>query len=45
MFLITADLTKNGLAIPEVDELASIPLSLWALENGYVNLVPNLLGM
>ncbi len=45
MFLITADLTKNGLAIPEVDELASIPLGLWAQENGYVKLVPNLLGM
>jgi hypothetical protein len=29
------DLTKNGLAIPVVDELATIPLNLWAEENGY----------
>jgi len=39
------DLTKNGLADPLVDELASVPLSLWAQEHGYAKLYPNLLGM
>jgi FdhE protein len=39
------DLTKNGLAEPLVDELASVPLNLWAQEHGYTKLHPNLLGM
>jgi FdhE protein len=39
------DLTKNGLANPLVDELASVPLSLWAQQHGYAKLHPNLLGM
>jgi formate dehydrogenase maturation protein FdhE len=34
-YAITVDLTKNGLAVPEVDALAAIPLTLWADENGY----------
>jgi FdhE protein len=41
----TIDLTKNGLAEPLVDELASVPLNLWAQEHGYAKLHPNLLGM
>jgi FdhE protein len=43
-YINTVDLTKNGLAIPEVDEYASVPLDLWAMENGYTKLLPNLLG-
>ncbi len=39
------DLTKSGLAEPLVDELASVPLNLWAQEHGYAKLQPNLLGM
>jgi formate dehydrogenase maturation protein FdhE len=39
------DLTKNGLAVPLIDELASVPLNLWARENGYTKLQLNLLGM
>jgi FdhE protein len=39
------DLTKNGLADPLVDELAAVPLNLWAQEHGYAKLYPNLLGM
>jgi FdhE protein len=39
------DLTKNGLADPLVDELASVTLNLWAQEHGYSKLHPNLLGM
>jgi FdhE protein len=44
-YIKSIDLTKNGLADPLVDELASIPLSLWAHEHGYAKLHPNLLGM
>ena len=44
-YIKTIDLTKNGNAVPVVDELAAIPLSLWAEENGYSKLQPNLLGI
>ncbi len=43
-YLRTVDLTKDGHAIPLVDDLAAIPLSLWAHERGYARLQPNLLG-
>jgi FdhE protein len=44
-YIKTVDLTKNGLAVPVVDELATIPLNLWAQENGYAKLQTNLLGI
>jgi FdhE protein len=44
-YIKSIDLTKNGLADPLVDELASVPLNLWAQEHGYTKLHPNLLGM
>lgn len=44
-YIKTIDLTKNGNAVPVVDELAAIPLSLWAMENGYSKLEPNVLGI
>jgi FdhE protein len=43
-YIKTVDLTKNGRAVPVVDELAAIPLSLWAEEHGYKKLQANLLG-
>jgi len=43
-FLRTIDLTKDGNAVPIVDDLAGIPLSLWAQENGYTRIQGNLLG-
>jgi len=43
-FLTTIDLTKDGHAIPLVDDLSAIPLTLWAHEHGYSRLQPNLLG-
>jgi formate dehydrogenase maturation protein FdhE len=43
-YLKSIDLTKSGLAIPVVDELATIPLDLWAPENGYLKLQIKLLG-
>ncbi len=44
-YIKSIDLTKNGLAVPPVDELASIPLNLWAQEHRYAKLQLNLLGM
>jgi FdhE protein len=44
-YIKSIDFTKNGLADPLVDELASVPLNLWAQERGYTKLHPNLLGM
>ena len=41
-YLKAIDLTLDGLAVPEVDELASVALDLWAAENGYTKLAPNL---
>jgi FdhE protein len=43
-YLKSIDLTKTGLAVPIVDELATIPLDLWAREHGYGKLQVNLLG-
>jgi formate dehydrogenase accessory protein FdhE len=44
-FLVrTIDLTKDGHAVPVVDDLAAIPLTFWAHEHGYSRLQPNLLG-
>lgn len=43
-YLPTINLTKDGHAIPLVDDLAAIPLTLWAHEHGYSRLQPNLLG-
>jgi len=44
-YIKTVDLTKNGHAVPVVDELAIIPLDLWATEHGYQKIQPNLLGV
>lgn len=42
--LRTVDLTKDGNAIPLVDDLAAIPLGLWARENGYKRIQDNFFG-
>jgi formate dehydrogenase accessory protein FdhE len=42
-YVRTIDLTKDGNAVPLVDDLAAIPLSLWASEHGYSRIHPNLL--
>lgn len=44
-YIKTIDMTKDGRAVPVVDELAAIPLSLWAAEKGYVKVSGNLLGI
>ena len=43
-YLRSIDLTKDGNAVPLVDDLAAIPLSFWAEENGYRRIQANLLG-
>jgi formate dehydrogenase accessory protein FdhE len=40
----TVDLTKDGNAVPLVDDLAAIPLTLWAEEQGFTRPQQNLLG-
>jgi FdhE protein len=44
-YIKTVDLTKDGRAVPDVDEIATIPLNLWAAEHGYTKLQVNLLGL
>jgi formate dehydrogenase maturation protein FdhE len=42
-FLRTIDLTKDGNAVPIVDDLAAVPLGLWTHEHGYKRIQQNLL--
>lgn len=44
-YIKTVDLTKDGHAVPIVDELATISLNLWASDHGYTKLHANLLGV
>ena len=41
-YIKAIDLTVDGRAVPEVDELASVALDLWGVENGYTKLAANL---
>ncbi len=44
-YIKSIDLTKDGHAIPVVDEIATVVLSIWAEEHGYSKLETNLLGV
>lgn len=44
-YIKTVDLTRDGLADPMIDEIAAIPLDLWAQEQGYSKLQTNLMLM
>jgi FdhE protein len=44
-YLKSIDMTKNGRAVPVVDELATVSLNLWAQEKNYHKLSPNLFGV
>jgi FdhE protein len=44
-YIKTVDLTKDGRAVPVVDELMTIPLDLWAEEHGYFKIHSNILGI
>jgi len=44
-YLLNIDLGRDGHAVPVVDEMAAIPLDLYAGEQGLVKIVPNLMGL
>ena len=44
-YLKSIDLTKDGHAIPVVDDIATIALNIWAEEHGYSKFETNLLGV
>jgi FdhE protein len=43
-YLIEIDLGRDARAVPEVDELAALPLDLYAVEHGLSKITPNLMG-
>jgi Protein involved in formate dehydrogenase formation len=43
-YLIDVDLGRDARAVPEVDELAALPLDLYATERGLSKITPNLMG-
>jgi FdhE protein len=43
-YIKAIDLTRDGNAIPEVDEIAALPLDLWAVEHGYRKVARGLFG-
>jgi len=44
-YLIGVDLRRDAAAVPVVDEMAALPLDLYAKERGLSKVVPNLMGM
>lgn len=44
-YVKTIDLSKDGLAVPCVDDIASVSLDLWAREQEYTRLKRNVLGL
>jgi FdhE protein len=44
-YLKSIDLSKNGKAVPVVDELATLSLNMWAQEHNYQKVQPNLFGV
>ena len=44
-YLVGVDLRRDAAAVPVVDELAALPLDLYARERGLSKVVPNLMGM
>ena len=43
-YLLNVDLAADPAAVPVVDELAALPLDLYARERGYSKITPNLMG-
>lgn len=43
-YLVDVDLGRDPRAVPEVDELAALPLDLYAAERGLSKITPNLMG-
>ena len=43
-YLLTFDLRRDTRAVPMVDEIAAVPLDLYAIDRGFTKITPNLLG-
>jgi FdhE protein len=43
-YLLNVDLLADPLAVPMVDEVAALPLDLYARERGFTKIIPNLMG-
>jgi FdhE protein len=43
-YLLTFDLRRDTRAVPVVDEIAALPLDLYATDQGFIKITPNLLG-
>ena len=43
-YLIEIDMARDARAVPEVDELAALPLDLYAADQGLTKVTPNLMG-
>lgn len=43
-YVIEIDMQRDGRAVPEVDELAALPLDLFAADHGLTKVTPNLMG-
>ncbi|MBA3261056.1 MAG: formate dehydrogenase accessory protein FdhE [Thermoleophilaceae bacterium] len=43
-YLIEIDMERDARAVPEVDELAALPLDLYAADEGLTKVTPNLMG-
>lgn len=44
-YLLNVDLSRDARAVPVVDEMAAMPLDLYAREQGIAKIVPNLMGL
>jgi len=44
-YLIEVDLRRDRDAVPDVDELAALPLVIYAAENGLTKITPNIMGL
>ncbi len=44
-YLVQVDLSKEPQAVPDIDEMAALPLDVWAGGQGLRKLYPNLLGI
>jgi formate dehydrogenase accessory protein FdhE len=44
-YVKSVDLTRLGIAVPLVDEVAGAPLDIWAREHGYTKIELNLVGL
>jgi len=43
-YLLTFDLRRDTRTVPVVDEIAALPLDLYAIDQGLTKITPNLLG-